>query len=232
MALEATDLVALYRLSDSSNRKTSIADIAAMGGATSDLQDVCDNGSTTTTGITADSLNIGLVSTLAANGDASFTGDLLVNDSSGIESTGVITAYRRSSTGTDNLQSWKSDFGSAETTVASINCDGDLVSTGDITAVNITAVDIEATGNFIGDGSQLTGLASTLQEVCDNGSTTTTGADFGGEVKINRPNDSDRAFVSQKAGVDKFVVTTQGAVNISGKLTAAIYDLESLPELP
>ena len=221
MALETTDLIALYRLSDSSSRKATVGDVAAMGGATADLQDVCDNGSTTTTGINAGALNIGLVSTLSSNGDAAFSGELRVNDNSKIASNGVVTAYRRSATIDDDLQLWNSDVGLAGTTVASITCDGDFVTTGDI-----QAIDIQAIGQFIGDGSQLTGLASTLQEVCDNGDTTTTGASFGGEVKVNRTNDTDRAFVSQKAGVDKFIVTTQG------KLTAGIYDLESLPALP
>ena len=178
MALADTDLFALYKISDQSNRKASLAQITSYVNQTtaSNLQEVTDNGNTTTNslvtvqrGAADDGLVVKLVDTetfwVTGAGFVECTGDLLVNNRSGIAQTGVVTAYRTTTTGTDVLQNWQSNVGATPNTVANITADGTL---------NAVA--------FVGDGSGLTGLpeaANTLQEVCDNGNVTTTGAQFG-----------------------------------------------------
>ncbi len=68
---------------------------------------------------------------------------------------------------------------------------------------SVTTSDITANA-YYGDGSNLTGLSSTLQEVCYNGSTTTTGVtfggagSFGGEVTIPEAPTADTSATSKK----------------------------------
>ena len=224
MALASSDQFAIYRPTDAINYRTELGDITTFIQATtaSTLQAVTDNGNDTTNALIVlktdpvdDAFVVKLDGTetfwVTGAGFIETTGDLLINNRSGIAATGVITAYRTSANGPDALQKWQSNVGSTQATVGTFSCAGDLT----------------IAGAFFGDGSNLSGIAQNLQEVCNEGSTTTTGADFGGEVKINRVNDSDNSFVSQKAGVDTFVVTTQGTVYVGGDDTNATATINS-----
>lgn len=224
MALASSDQFALYRYQDATNYRTSLNDITTFVQATtaSTLQAVTDNGNETTNALVVlktdpvdDAFVVKLDNTetfwVTGAGFVEFTGDLLVNNRSGIAATGVVTAYRPSTTGTDVLQKWQSNVGATPATVGTLNCQGDLT----------------IAGSFIGDGSQLDNITQDLQSVCTAGNVTNTGADFGGEVKINRPNDTDRGFVVQKAGVDTFLVTTQGTVYVGGDDTNATATINS-----
>ena len=217
MALADTDLFALYKVADSSNRKASLAQITSYVNQTtaSNLQEVTDNGNTTSnalitvqSGASDDGLVVKLVDTetfwVTGAGFVECSGDLLVNNRSGIQATGLIAAYRASTNGPDLLQRWQSNVGSVQNVVATMSCDGTL-----------TAVAFE------GDGSGLTGLpvvANSLQEVCDNGNVTTTGAQFGTGFAIGTTPTAKALEVTGDSNLTG-VLDVSGATNV-GSLTS------------
>ena len=227
MALASSDQFALYRYQDATNYRTSLDDITTFVQATtaSTLQEVTDNDNETTNALVViktdsavDALVVKLVDTVSftvdGGGDVSFTGDLLVNSQSSITKAGLITALVSSSTGADAVQLWKSDVGGTGTTVGTFNCQGDLT----------------ISGSFIGDGSQLDNITQDLQAVCTKGSTTTTGAEFGGNIGINKPTPDKALDVVGDTRLTGTLLTTgwiscnsltsQGNVTIGGGDTA------------
>ena len=117
------------------------------------LQDVTDRGSSTTNAITVVQTGVADDAFVVNNGSSETfwvtgggfieaTGDILINNRSGIQATGLVAAYRASNNGPDLLQRWQSNVGSVQNTIGTMSCDGTLSAVA-----------------FVGDGSGITGLA-------------------------------------------------------------------------
>ena len=139
------------------------------------------------TGTFAGDLTINAVNKISAAGDSYYSnGNLIVgattigtNDSSVLGSNGLTTVNR--SNGADVC------FLAQQQGVDKVTIKAD----GSVNAVS-----------FTGDGSNLTGLAATLQEVTSNGNTTSTGATFGGNITTGASSGSATGtWIQQNGGV-------------------------------
>ncbi len=136
-------------------------DGSKLTGLVTALQDVSDNGNTTTNTIEFNNTATGLVtvSNIVAGGNVTattFLGD-------GSQLTGLVTALQD-----------VSDNGNTTTNTIEFN----NTATGLVTVSNIVAGGNVTATTFLGDGSQLTGIVTTLQGVSDNGNTTSNTLQF------------------------------------------------------
>ena len=136
-------------------------DGSKLTGLVTALQDVSDNGNTTTNTIEFNNTATGLVavSNIVAGGNVTattFLGD-------GSQLTGLVTALQD-----------VSDNGNTTTNTIEFN----NTATGLVTASNIVAGGNVTATTYLGDGSQLTGIVTTLQGVSDNGNTTSNTLQF------------------------------------------------------
>ena len=136
-------------------------DGSKLTGLVTALQDVSDNGNTTTNTIEFNNTATGLVavSNIVAGGNVTattFLGD-------GSQLTGLVTALQD-----------VSDNGNTTTNTIEFN----NTATGLVTVSNIVAGGNVTATTFLGDGSQLTGIVTTLQGVSDNGNTTSNVVQF------------------------------------------------------
>ena len=136
-------------------------DGSQLTGLVTALQDVSDNGNTTTNTIEFNNTATGLVtvSNIVAGGNVTattFLGD-------GSQLTGLVTALQD-----------VSDNGNTTTNTIEFN----NTATGLVTVSNIVAGGNVTATTYLGDGSQLTGIVTTLQGVSDNGNTTSNTLQF------------------------------------------------------
>jgi len=136
-------------------------DGSKLTGLVTALQDVSDNGNTTTNTIEFNNTATGLVavSNIVAGGNVTattFLGD-------GSQLTGLVTALQD-----------VSDNGNTTTNTIEFN----NTATGLVTVSNIVAGGNVTATTYLGDGSQLTGIVTTLQGVSDNGNTTSNTLQF------------------------------------------------------